>query len=243
MDEKQRLGVRAFARLIGVKHFAVQKAIATGRLKNSVTYNSKGWPLIDPDLAGAEWRANTDPALQRKEPDLPPALPSASSVPVAAPSPPAVQLDQLVSDNEDVESENAAPATTAPIQKGEKPAVFGAPQARAAAGQDEDGPGVDEVHSGTGTPKYTESRAKRELYKARLAELEYQEKSGQMVPVESVRKDAFETARTVRNAILNIPERLASLLAAESDAHAVHQTLVKELNLALQALAHAEHRG
>lgn len=51
------LSQRAFARLIGVNHVAVQKAIKNGRLHNCL--NAAG-QIVDADLARREWAANTD---------------------------------------------------------------------------------------------------------------------------------------------------------------------------------------
>lgn len=50
---------RAYARLRGVSHTAVNKAIQSGR----ITLEPDG--TIDPAKADAEWGANTDPSMQR----------------------------------------------------------------------------------------------------------------------------------------------------------------------------------
>ena len=53
------MSVRAFARALGVVHKAVQKGIASGRLRDSVGWNKNGQPFIaDPELAVIEWTAN-----------------------------------------------------------------------------------------------------------------------------------------------------------------------------------------
>jgi len=59
------VGMRALARELGVSHQAVGKAIASGRLKASVTKRGKRVD-IDVDLARAEWAANTDSRKQRE---------------------------------------------------------------------------------------------------------------------------------------------------------------------------------
>ncbi|MBF0190228.1 MAG: hypothetical protein HQL99_03640 [Magnetococcales bacterium] len=53
------ISIRAYAKLRGQSHTAVNKAIKTGR----VPVESDG--TIDPVKADAAWAANTDPALQR----------------------------------------------------------------------------------------------------------------------------------------------------------------------------------
>jgi hypothetical protein len=84
---------------------------------------------------------------------------------------------------------------------------------------------------------YAASRAKREAYQAKLAKVTYEERIGKLVLAEEVHKQAFKTARTVRENILNIPDRIASQLASEPDPHKVHLLLSDELRRALESLA------
>lgn len=82
-------------------------------------------------------------------------------------------------------------------------------------------------------PNFNVSRAKREAYQAELARLEYEEKQGTLVNAEAVKKEAFRTARLVRDAMLNIADRIAAELAANTDAFAVHKQLTDEIRTAL----------
>lgn len=82
-------------------------------------------------------------------------------------------------------------------------------------------------------PNFNESRAKREAYQAELARLDYEEKQGTLVNAEAVKKEAFRTARLVRDAMLNIADRIASELASETDSFAVHKKLTNEIRTAL----------
>lgn len=90
----------------------------------------------------------------------------------------------------------------------------------------------------TGTETLAASKAKRESFMAELARLEYELKAGQLVPIEDVKKEAFRTARIVRDTILNIPDRLAAELAAEPNQFNVHKRLSEELRRALEELGH-----
>jgi hypothetical protein len=46
----------------------------------------------------------------------------------------------------------------------------------------------------------------------------------------SIKKQAaFSTARNVRYALMNIPARVSSLYAAETDPHKIHQSLENEI--------------
>jgi len=76
-----------------------------------------------------------------------------------------------------------------------------------------------------------------EQYKAAQAKLDYERKKGDLVPVDEVRKAAFDRARQVRDALMNISSRTASILAAETDEHEVTEILNREIRQALEGLA------
>jgi len=86
-------------------------------------------------------------------------------------------------------------------------------------------------------PALAASQAKKEEFRAKLVELEYEERVGALVRKSDVEKEAFRVGRLVRDAVLNVPSRLAGILAAESDQRKVHDLLEKELRQALEALA------
>ena len=93
---------------------------------------------------------------------------------------------------------------------------------------------IEAVGSG---PSYAQSRAVRELYLARLAKIEFEERSHKLVSRDEVKVAAFSMARTVRDSLLNIPDRIAAMLAAESDPTRVHHILTEELRRALIELS------
>ncbi len=74
--------------------------------------------------------------------------------------------------------------------------------------------------------------------------LENQEKRGQLIDASEAKREAYRCARAVRDAFLNIPDRLAAELAAEPDAARVHFRLDGEIRQALEllheVLAHGE---
>ena len=86
-------------------------------------------------------------------------------------------------------------------------------------------------------PAIAKSQAKKEEFRAKLVELEYEERVGTLVRKEDVEKESFRIGRLVRDAVLNVPSRLAGILAAESDQRKVHDLLETELRQALEALA------
>ena len=60
--------------------------------------------------------------------------------------------------------------------------------------------------------------------------------TGKYVDADDVKVAAFNKAREVRDSLLNITERLAAVLAAESDERRVHQIMIDEIRSALEAL-------
>jgi len=86
------------------------------------------------------------------------------------------------------------------------------------------------------TATFQQARTLREAYMARLARLEYEEKSSLLVKADAVKNEAFKTARIVRDNILNIPDRVSAELANETNQFKVHQRLMLELRRALEEL-------
>ncbi len=80
------------------------------------------------------------------------------------------------------------------------------------------------------------TRIKSESEKAKLLEIKAKVEGGKYVDVDEVRAAAFKQARTVRDNILNIPDRLAPVLASLNDAAEIHKKLQEELNKALAEL-------
>ena len=92
------------------------------------------------------------------------------------------------------------------------------------------------IEGSGGGSTYAQSRAVRELYLARLAKIEYEERLNKLVNRDEVKVAAFSMARTIRDSLLNIPDRIAAMLAAESDPTRVHYILTEELRRTLLEL-------
>ncbi len=90
------------------------------------------------------------------------------------------------------------------------------------------------------TATFQQARTLREAYMARLAKLEFEEKSGKLVQVDAVKNEAFKVARVVRDNLLNIPDRVAAELANETNQFKVHQRLTQEIRRALEDMRVAE---
>ena len=86
-------------------------------------------------------------------------------------------------------------------------------------------------------PDYNVSRAVREAYTARLAKLEYEEKTGLLVKAETVKLQWFNTLRIVRDRMLQLPDRLASTFAEELDANKIKAAMDSEIRRILDDAA------
>jgi hypothetical protein len=86
---------------------------------------------------------------------------------------------------------------------------------------------------------YSRARAIRENYLARMAKLDFEERSGKLMSRDEVKVAAFNRFRTFRDAMLNIPDRLAALVAAETDPVRVHDLLTTEIRNALMEVSDA----
>lgn len=78
-------------------------------------------------------------------------------------------------------------------------------------------------------PSYAQSRAIREAYMARLAKIEFEEKSGKLVPADAARVAIFNTARKARDMLMAVPDRVAPLVVGQTDAHEIHRILMDEV--------------
>lgn len=137
------------------------------------------------------------------------------------------KITGIIPDLADREWDNEVPSQINHIERREAASP-------AAAGTE---PGAEPV--GAAAPSYNRSRAFREAYNARIAKLEYEERVGTLVNADEVRAEAFKLARSVRDSLLNIPDRLAAVLAGESDARHIHMLLTDEIRKALEGLTDA----
>jgi hypothetical protein len=81
------------------------------------------------------------------------------------------------------------------------------------------------------------ARTKTEVEKGRLLELKAKVEAGKFVDGDEVKVAAFNKARIVRDALVNIASRLAPLVAAEPDERACFDLIDREIRQALEELA------
>lgn len=88
---------------------------------------------------------------------------------------------------------------------------------------------IQEEMRGVQGPTINQSRTILEAYRAKTAKVEYEEKIGTLVLADSVKRQAFACAREARDRLMNLPDRVAGLVAAESNERACHEILMKEI--------------
>lgn len=84
---------------------------------------------------------------------------------------------------------------------------------------------------------FRRDRAENERLKRVNGELDLAERMQLLVSVESVRRAAYESARDVHNKLIRMPDSLAPLLAAETDAVKIHALMSHAIREALNGLA------
>lgn len=98
---------------------------------------------------------------------------------------------------------------------------------------------IQEEMRGVQGPSINQSRTILEAYKAKTAKVEYEEKIGTLVLADSVKRQAFACAREARDRLMNLPDRVAGLVAAESNERACHEILMKEIRAVCDELSRA----
>ena len=88
-----------------------------------------------------------------------------------------------------------------------------------------------------GSVSLSEAQRRVTLERERGMKIANDLKAGTTILVADAERIAFEKARTIREGILNIPDRIAAELAAEPNEAKVHARLETELRLALESVA------
>jgi phage terminase Nu1 subunit (DNA packaging protein) len=81
-----------------------------------------------------------------------------------------------------------------------------------------------------------EAKTEKERFQAKLLELEFKEKTGELISAEKAKREAFKLGRLIRDAILNVPSQICNELAAETDPFKVHQKLSYSLTKAMEVM-------
>lgn len=94
-----------------------------------------------------------------------------------------------------------------------------------------------------GDEDFQMARTRREIAEANLAEMREAELQGKLIRVEAIRAAWARRVAATRDALLQIPHRVAPVLAAEDDLDRIGRVLDDELRQALAELSRAEVVG
>ena len=95
----------------------------------------------------------------------------------------------------------------------------------------------DDAPGETRSTTYSNARATKEWYEAKLKRLRYEERARSLTPTADVEQARFTEFRTLREACFQIPSRVAALLAGEDDVARCQQLLETELTKVFEAFA------
>ena len=108
--------------------------------------------------------------------------------------------------------------------------------ANAAPGRAPSTPIAPLAESGKVDAIFRQAQAQERAYNAKLAELEYKRAIGEVVSAADVEAELSRVFAAFREAMMQIPARVSAVLAAETDAAKVADTLTDEIRRALLQL-------
>lgn len=114
--------------------------------------------------------------------------------------------------------------------------LFGEPTLRAKSADPAEG------QAGAQTTKADADRLLTTI-RAQLLMLDLKERAGDLVRKDEVTNEVVSIFRRVRDELLQLPERVADIVAAESDPLAVRELISEEITATLSRLAHAVERS
>ncbi len=87
------------------------------------------------------------------------------------------------------------------------------------------------------TDTYTQARTAEKRLKVELLELDLQLKKGEMVLTKDVEFAAYTAARQLRDRMLNIPDRVAAIIAAETDEVKIRDLLTDHIESEIRSIS------
>ena len=88
---------------------------------------------------------------------------------------------------------------------------------------------------------FAKARAEKETHQAELARMQVEQQAGRLVEMEEVKRQHFALARQVREALLNLPDRIAPELVQMATQFEAHAKLTAEIKTMLRDLAGVLH--
>ena len=134
----------------------------------------------------------------------------------------------------DVEASEALLASTADPAKSHMAEVNARQRMAAAPQAPARPPQVPEFQPGGGhgaskSATYMQAKTAREVYEAKMAQLEYEEKTRKLFPADEAKSHLAGKIAAMREAFLQIPSRLVPVLSAETDPAKIHTMLEDEI--------------
>ena len=99
----------------------------------------------------------------------------------------------------------------------------------------------DEAEKDPDAPTLIRIRTVKESYAAKTAQLEYEKMIGDLTPTAEVRKAAAEIGTNIRNALENFADKLAPLMAAETNIDKCHKIITDEIRAVLNNLSRGDY--
>jgi len=214
------ISLREFERRFPVTLQAIQKAIHTQRVPVDLVRRKADGTLcgIHATEAWPAWQRNTDQTQAERS--------GSGIMNTPPPRAPAEVTESAI--------ERAGSAQGQQESRPAAPGPTGGPSGDAGLFED----GQSAVETGKKDPHgYLEHRAKTEEFRAKQAELEYLRDLGLVESVEEAREADFRLFRMLRDKLINIPDRVATILAAEREPTRVHGQLTAEIKRVLSELS------
>lgn len=84
---------------------------------------------------------------------------------------------------------------------------------------------------------FFQARLQNEIEKGKILKLERAEKEQSLISADKVQETLFRKGRVIRDAFLNLPDRVSSIIATMQDAREIHILLTKEIRTILEELS------
>ena len=93
-----------------------------------------------------------------------------------------------------------------------------------------------DISQKTPLPSLAANRAIKEMYAARISKLEFEERSKKLVPLDQLKLELSKLHLSVRDNLRTIPDRIAPIVAAETDPARIHSIISSEIRDCLEGL-------
>lgn len=85
---------------------------------------------------------------------------------------------------------------------------------------------------------FNDAKTKSEQMSLITQKIKIEKDLNNLVPIEGVQKNAFDLSKKLRDSLLAIPDRICDIIASESDARVIHNTMTEEIKQSLEDIIH-----